>query len=247
MRFEILGPLQVVDEAGVVRLVTAPRQRVLLAALLLQMNQPVPVEKLAEMVWDGAPPARAVATMRAYVMRLRHALGPDAAERVITRNPGYLIQLDTSELDVQRFETLCQNAGAAIRARAWTETSATARRALCLWRGAPLVDIPAQTLRDQWVPRLEQLRLQTIERRIEADLHLGCHDQLVPDLRDLTDRHPLREHFHTQLMQALVGCGQRAEALVAYRQARQVLVDELGIEPGPELRRLQEQILAGDA
>ena len=117
MRFEILGPLQVVDEAGGLRLVAASRQRMLLAALLLHANQPVPVEELADAVWDGAPPAKAVATVRAYVMRLRHTLGPEAAGRIITRDHGYLIRLDTSELDLLRFEALCRQAGAAIEWR----------------------------------------------------------------------------------------------------------------------------------
>jgi DNA-binding SARP family transcriptional activator len=246
VRFEILGSLQIVDEVGAVRLVAAPRQRALLATLLLRANHPVPVEELTEMVWDGAPPARAVATLRTYVMRVRRTLGPGAAERIVTRDPGYLVQLDTSELDVLLFEELCQDAGTAVRASAWAEASASATQALCLWRDTPLIDIPSQALRDQWVPRLEQLRLQTVERRIDAELNLGRHDQLVSDLRDLTGRYPLYENFHTQLMLALVGCGQRGEALAAYRQARQVLVDELGIEPGPELRRLQAQILTGD-
>ena len=246
MRFEILGPLQVVDEAGGLRPVAASRQRVLLAALLLRANQPVPVEELAELVWDGAPPAKAVATVRTYVMRLRHALGPEGAARIITRDPGYLIRLETSELDVLQFEALCQQAGAASRARAWEEVSTRATQALQLWRGTPLVDVSCKALRDTRVPHLEQFRVQALEWRIEADLHRGRHEQLIPQLQALVVEHPLREHFHAQLMLALARCGRQAEALAAYQNARRVLIGELGIEPGPELRGLQGRILAGD-
>jgi DNA-binding SARP family transcriptional activator len=246
MRFEILGPLQVVDEAGGLRLVAASRQRVLLAALLLHANQPVPVEELADAVWDGAPPAKAVATVRAYVMRLRHTLGPEVASRIITRDHGYLIRLDTSELDLLRFEALCRQAGAAIRARAWEEVPACVSRALELWRGMPLVDVYSQLLRDSRVPHLMQLRVQALEWRIEAELHRARHEYLIPQLQALVVEHPLRERFHAQLMLALARGGRRAEAMAAYQNARRVLVGELGIEPGPELRGLQERILAGD-
>ena len=102
-----------------------------------------------------------------------------------------------------------------------------------MWRGAPLADIPSQLLRDQWVPHLDQLHVQALDWRVEGDLDDGRHEQLVPELRDLTARHPLREHFHAQLMLALYRCGRQAEALEAYQRARRVLVDELGIEPGP--------------
>jgi DNA-binding SARP family transcriptional activator/Tfp pilus assembly protein PilF len=249
MRFEILGPMQVVDETGGLRLIAAPRQRVLLAALLLRANQPVPVEELADLVWDGAPAAKAPATVRTYVMRLRRALGPEGVARIVTRDPGYLIRLETAELDVLRFEALCRQAGAAIRAGRWEEGSAAASRALAVWRGLPLLDVTCQALRDTWVPQLERLRVQALEWRAEADLHRDHRDHqehLVPQLQALVAEHPLRERFHAQLMLALARGGRQAEALAAYRSARRVLVGELGIEPGPELRDLQERILAGD-
>ncbi len=119
--------------------------------------------------------------------------------------------------------------------------------ALGLWRGTPLADVSSRALRDAWVPHLEQVRVQALEWRIEADLHEGRHERLIPELRELTGHHPLRERFHAQLMLALAGAGRQAEALAAYQEARRVLVGELGIEPGPELRELHERILAGDA
>ena len=246
MWFALLGPLAVTDGTGRGVVLAGPRQRVLLAALLLHPNVPVPAEALAEMVWDGSPPPAAVATLRSYVRRLRQTLGPEAAARVVARDPGYLIKVGHPELDVLEFEALCQDVRAALRAGQWAGASAAAVRASRLWRAAPLLDVPAQVLRDEFVPRLELLRLQVLEDRFEAGLQLGQHQELVPQLLDLTARHPLRERFHAQLMLALAGAGRQAEALDAYQKARLVLADELGTEPGPELRGLHQQLLAGD-
>ena len=248
MRFEILGPLRVatgdvkepVPVAGV-------RLRVLLAALLWRANKPVPVDELTEIVWDGAPPAGESAAMRTLILRLRRLLGDQAGGRVITCNSGYLIGLDDDELDALRFEALCRQAGASARDSAWGEVAGHAAWALALWRGAPLVDVPCQALRDAWVPHLEQVHLQALEWRIEADLHLGRHDQVVSELRDLSAAHPFRERFHAQLMLALARGGRQAEALEVYQGVRRVLIGQLGIEPGPELQGLQERVLVGDA
>jgi DNA-binding SARP family transcriptional activator len=223
-----------------------PRLRVLLAALLLQANTPVSAHALAEAVWGGQLPPAAIQTLRSYVRRLRQALGPQAGALIQARDPGYLIRLEDAELDVLEFGTLCREAAAALPTGAWSRASDAAGRALELWRGAPLLDVPSQLLHEEIVPRLEQLRVQAIEDRAEAELHLGRQEQLVPELRDLTVQHPLRERFHAQLMLALCRCGRQAEALECYRGARRVLVQELGIEPGPELRRLHERVLAGD-
>jgi DNA-binding SARP family transcriptional activator len=242
VRFGVLGPLVVAGGTGV----RGGRQRVLLAALLLSANMPVSCDALAEVVWDGSPPAGAAVTLRSHVRRLRRALGPQDGTRIAARAPGYLICLQEPELDVLRFEALCAAAAAARQAGRWAEVPAAAAQAAGLWRGDPLLDVPSQLLHDEFVPRLEQLRLQVAEDQIEAALRLGQHDRLVPQLRDLTARQPLRERFHGQLMQALAGAGRQAEALEAYRQARQVLAGELGVEPGPELQLLHRKILAGD-
>jgi DNA-binding SARP family transcriptional activator/tetratricopeptide (TPR) repeat protein len=247
VRFALLGTLMLADSAGEAVAVSGARQRVLLATLLLSANVPVSSDVLAEAVWDGSPPPGAATTLRSHVRRLRGALGPEAGGRVRTCDPGYLISVQEPELDVLRFGTLCRNASAARRAVRWQEASSAAARALQLWRGAPLLDVSSQALRDQFVPGLEQMRLQALEDRIEADLRLGGHDRLVPELRELTSQHRMREQFHAQLMEALARAGRRAEALGAYRQARQVLVDELGIEPGPHLQLLHQQILEGAA
>jgi DNA-binding SARP family transcriptional activator len=245
--FGLLGPLVVGDDNGDERILAAVRLRVLLAALLLGANHPVPSGELADAVWDGRPPPGHLATLRSYVMRLRQALGSEFAPRLVTRQPGYLIRLDGSELDVLAFEALHHRSAAALRVGSWAEASDAASRALTLWRATPLLDVPSQVLHAGWLPRLEQLRAQLDEWHIEAELQLGHHQQLVPELRDLTERYPLRENMHLALMRALARSGQRAQALQAYQQARRILVDELGIEPGAELRALQQRILDGDS
>ena len=246
MRFALLGPLVVADGEGNPAALAGPRLRVLLAALLLHANVPVPAGELAEMVWDGTPPAGAAATLRSYAARLRRALGDDPA-RIVARHPGYLIRAGRHELDVLQFEALCADARAALRAGQWTDASAAAARALGLWRAAPLLDIPSEALRGEFVPRLERLRLQALEDGFDAGLRLGRYQELAPQLLEATARYPLQERFHAQLMLALAAAGRRAQALDAYQQARRALIDELGIEPGPELRAIHQQILAADA
>ena len=233
------------DGAGEQVAVAGPRLRVLLAALLLHANIPVPASELVELVWDGSPPPGAIATLRSYVRRLRAAVDPGTA-RITTSGPGYVIRVEQDELDVLEFEALCRDTRAALRACAWPDASAAATRALGLWRAAPLLDVPAEALRGEFVPRLERLRLQVLEDHFDAGLRLEQCQELIPQLLEMTARYPLQERFHAQLMLALAGTGQRAQALSAYQQARQVLISELGIEPGPDLRDIHQQILAGD-
>jgi DNA-binding SARP family transcriptional activator/tetratricopeptide (TPR) repeat protein len=246
VRFALLGTLTVADGGEAAVVVPGRRQRALLACLLLSANMPVSVDALAEAVWDGSPPSGAAITLRSHIRRLRQSLGSRAGERITTCDPGYLISVQEPEFDVLCFEAACRDAGAARRAARWPEASAAAARALGLWRGTPLLDVPSQVLHDRFVPGLEGRRLQVLEDRTEADLRLGHHDRLIPQLRDLTAEHPMRERFHAQLMEALARAGRQAEALEAYRQARQALVAELGIEPGPHLQLLHQQILDGD-
>jgi DNA-binding SARP family transcriptional activator len=245
MRFSLLGPLAVADTAGDPVSIPGPRLRVLLAVLLLHANTPVSAGELVEMVWDGSPPSGAVVTLRSYVRRLRCAVDPGAV-RIGTSAPGYVIRVEQAELDILEFESLCRGARVALRAGEWANASAAAARALGLWRASPLMDLP-EALRGEFAPRLERLRLQALEDRFDAGLRLGHHQELIPQLQDITARHPLQEHFHAQLMLALATTGRRAQALHAYQQVRSLLVDELGIEPGQELRDVQQLVLAGDA
>jgi tetratricopeptide (TPR) repeat protein len=184
--------------------------------------------------------------VRSVVMRLRRGLGPGLADRIHVHAPGYLIQVSEAELDTLQFEAFCRQADLAGRAGRWDEAARAAAAALALWRGEPLLDMSAGALREEVTPRFEQLRLQALEDGARAELQLGGHEHLIPRLRDLTAQHPLREPFHVQLMMALARAGRRSEALSAYQHARRVLRDELGIDPGPELRRLHEGVLAGD-
>ena len=246
MRFSLLGPLVVTDsDAGPIA-IAGPRLRVLLAALLLHANIPVPADQLAEMVWDGSPPSAAVVTLRSYVKRLRRAVDSGAA-RIAASAPGYVIRVEQAELDILEFEALCRDTRTALRAGECADASAAATRALGLWRAAPLLDVSSEALRGEFVPRLERLRLQVLKDNFDAGLRLGRHQELIPQLLQVTAQHPLQERFHAQLMLALAGTGQRAQALHAYQQARRVLVDELGVEPGQDLSDIHRQILAGAA
>jgi DNA-binding SARP family transcriptional activator len=242
MRLGLLGPL-VIHHGGAPIAVPAARQRTLLAVLLVNANHVVSADELADIVWDGTPPATARVTVRGYVRRLRLLLGPAMGARIITRATGYTGEFDAAELDLLRFDELYTGGGAALRAGSWPQCSEALGAALRLWRDKPLCDVPCPRLQREEVPRLDQMRLQAIEWRTEAELHLGRHDVLIPELRNLVAEQPLRERFHAQLMTALSRSGRQAEALAAYQQARQVLVEELGIEPGPELRELHQRVL----
>jgi DNA-binding SARP family transcriptional activator/tetratricopeptide (TPR) repeat protein len=245
MWFAILGPLLVHDGNAVVG-VPAARQRALLAILLMRAGSVVPADALAELVWDGTPPTGHATTLRSHVMRLRRLLGPGPGGRVVTRYPGYLVDAGEEEVDLLRFASLCREGGTAVRAGAWERASGMLSEALGLWRGEPLADIPSELLRREEVPRLEQLRLQALEWRIDAGLHMGRHAELIPELHSMSAQHPLRERFHAQLMLALVRCGRQAEALEEYQRTRSKLVEELGSEPGTELREMHQRILTGD-
>src|SRR5205823_4521609 len=218
----------------------------LLAALLLNAGRPVSLDELAEALWGPDPPPSARVTIQNYVMRLRKALGDTGTSRIGTLPSGYAIQADASELDVARFEDLLCAARAAARERRWRDAADQARSAVSLWRGDPLADVGSELLADREVPRLAEMRLQALETRIDADLHLGCHADVITELRRLVARDPLRERLHAQLMLALYRDGRQAEALAAYQRARQVLVEELGAEPGTGLRDMHQQVLTGD-
>jgi DNA-binding SARP family transcriptional activator/tetratricopeptide (TPR) repeat protein len=238
MDYRILGPLEVVGEGTPVALRGA-KQRALLAILLLHANTVVPVERLIAELWDEQPPETASNTLQVYVSQLRKALGGAALE---TRSPGYELHVEPEELDLTRFTRLLAQAGGEPPAAA----AATLRRALALWRGPALADLAFEPFARSEIARLEDMRLAALEDRIEADLALGRHGDVVGELEALTVEHPLRERFRAQLMLALYRSGRQAEALAAYQRTRTTLVDELGIEPGPELQRLEKAVLRQD-
>jgi DNA-binding SARP family transcriptional activator len=235
----MLGPLTV--RCGEKSL-TVPRgkQRVLLAALLLEANRIVPISALSDAMWGSAPPPSAEMTIRNYVKRLRQALQPAGPGRITTHPRGYSIQVEQSELDLARFDDLLTRALEAERAGAWHDSYTYAAAALLLWRGTPFTDVASELLEQQELPRLAELRLRAQETRIEAELHLGVHAELIPWLQRLTSEHPLRERVHGQLMLALYRSDRSAEALAVYQGARR------GTEPGNGLRELHRQMLVGD-
>jgi DNA-binding SARP family transcriptional activator len=243
-RFCLLGPLLVRRGDAVVG-VPAAKHRVLLAALLLHAGRPVGIDELTEVLWGPAPPVTARVSLQNYVMRLRRILADDGPPRIVTQPGGYLINVGPGELDITRFEAALAAGRAAARAGAWEDAAAALADGLALWRGEPLAAVPSDLLLAREVPRLAELRLQALEARIDAELHLGRPAEVIVELRGLVAAEPLRERLHALLMTALVRDGQQAGALAAYQAARRVLVDELGAEPGPELQRLQQQVLAG--
>jgi DNA-binding SARP family transcriptional activator len=244
MQFCLLGPLLVRRGDAVVP-VPAAKHRVLLAALLLHAGRPVGIDELTEILWGPAPPVTARVSLQNYVMRLRRILADDGPPRIVTQPGGYLINVGPGELDITRFEAALAAGRAAARAGAWEDAAAVLADGLALWRGEPLAAVPSDLLLAREVPRLAELRLQALEARIDAELHLGRPAEVIVELRGLVAAEPLRERLHALLMTALVRDGQQAGALAAYQAARRVLVDELGAEPGPELQRLQQQVLAG--
>jgi DNA-binding SARP family transcriptional activator len=245
MEFGLLGSLVIRCEGEPVK-VPRGKQRTLLAALLLAASRVVPVDDLAGLLWGQEPTASARVTLQNYVKRLRQALGEGGRDRVRTHPGGYSISVGDGELDVSRFWELADSARAAARNGSWDEAERQAGAALSLWRGEPLADVESEVLGTREVPRLAELRLQALEARLDAQLHLGWHAKAVPALQRLVREHPLREHPHAMLMLALYRCERQAEALAAYQAARRVLVRELGVEPGAELRGLHQRILAAD-
>jgi DNA-binding SARP family transcriptional activator/tetratricopeptide (TPR) repeat protein len=244
MEFCLLGPLTV-RCGGTALAVPRGRQRAVLAALLLRANHVAAVDELAEALWGADLPPSARVSAQNYVMRLRSTLGP-AGSRIATHPHGYLIRVEDGELDVARFEALLGEARAAARECRWPQAAGSAAAALALWRGEPLADAGSDVLALREGPRLAELRLQAAETRIDAELHLGRPGDVVGELRQLAGAQPLRERLHALLMLALYRDSRQAEALAAYRQARQLLVEELGTEPGPELQQLHRQILDAD-
>jgi predicted ATPase/DNA-binding SARP family transcriptional activator len=238
MDFRILGPLEAVSEGRVVVL-DAAKPRALLAILLLHAGEPVSSDRLIEDLWTGRPPATAAKVLQTYVSRLRRALGNDV---IVTGPAGYELRVEPGGLDLHHFERLVIKARGAEPKAAAEEL----RAALTLWRGPPLVDFAYEPWAQAEIGRLAELHLSALQDRIDADLALGCDGELVGELACLVAEHPLSERLRGQLMLALYRSGRQAEALAAYRAARETLVETVGIEPGAELRRLERAILDQD-
>jgi WD40 repeat protein/DNA-binding SARP family transcriptional activator/tRNA A-37 threonylcarbamoyl transferase component Bud32 len=241
VRFAVLGPLEVAGEDGPIPL-GGPKQRIVLAHLVLAAGQVVSVEHLIDALWGEDLPEDPKSALRVYVSRIRSSLDLDSIE---ARAPGYLLRADRDEVDALRFEDLLDEA----RSNGH-ESRATDRilgEALALWRGPAFADLASEPSLAGQIARLEELRLQAIEEKISAELDLGHHSRVVVELETLTRTHPLRERLWGELMLALYRSDRQGEALAAFERARTILAEQLGIDPSRELRLLHESILRQDA
>jgi DNA-binding SARP family transcriptional activator/Tfp pilus assembly protein PilF len=244
--FGILGPLEV-RAGGTLVHIGGPRQRALLALLLCHANRVVSRDQLIDELLSDQPAESAERMLRVQVSRLRQALsGCDGQARVLTRSPGYQLRVEDGELDLQVFEQRVAAGRYELSHGDAGQAAVLLGEAQRLWRGRPLADLEFEPFARFEIQRLEALRLSVVEDRIEADLALGRHAALCPELEQLVAEHPLRERLRGQLMLALYRSGRQAEALGAYRAGRALLVAELAVEPGPVLRGLHEQVLAAD-
>ncbi|WP_329562993.1 tetratricopeptide repeat protein [Streptomyces uncialis] len=246
MRFRMLGPLEVTGPDRSVP-ITAERQRVLLALLLMEANRVVTAERLVDAVWGDSPPSTARGQIHICVSMVRANLAKAGLTDVIHTRPwGYVAEVADDDLDLHVFDRLALAGRAAAESGRHAEAVSVFAEALALWRGDIHVDSgAARTALQAPVARLNEQRLTVVDQWVDAQMALGLHQQLIEQLIELVMQNPLREHLRAQLMVALYRSGRQAEALEAYRGGRQVLIDELGIEPGEELRRVQEEILSG--
>src|SRR5215203_2838371 len=243
MRLSVLGHLEAsVDDRPVA--LGGAKQRAVVAMLGLEANRAVTADRLIEGLWGEQPPPSAATMVQNYVWRLRRALAGDGEAEIVTRGRGYELRIDRELVDVCRLERLVSEAARA--AEAGEPGSGAAREGLALFRGDPLADVADEPFAVAEIRRLEQLRLTAAELAIDADLAAGRHAELNGEIDALVAANPLRERLHRQRMLVLYRCGRQAEALEAYRQARRTLVEQIGVEPSPELRRLHEAILRQD-
>jgi DNA-binding SARP family transcriptional activator/Tfp pilus assembly protein PilF len=225
---------------------SAPKWRALAAALLADPGEVVSTGRLIGELWGDNPPHSARQLVSGYVLRLRRLIGDPEGRVLVTQSPGYRLAIARAEVDAGRFEELATEGRRALAGDHPGLAAGLCAEALGLWRGAALADVPRGPLAAAEAARLEELRLETTERQVEAELRCGRGAGLVPELRRLTVAYPLRERLWHQLMRALQGCGRPAEALAAYARAREVIADQLGADPGPDLQQLHRRLLAGE-
>jgi DNA-binding SARP family transcriptional activator len=243
IEFRVLGPLEVVDETRVLPL-GGLKQRGVLALLLLERNRVVSRDRLVDALWGDGPPASAANSVQVYVSKLRKLLGDETA--LLTEPPGYRLHVPPNTVDVDEFEQLLADGKSALCSGAYQEAELGLARALALWRGPALGDLASESYAHPEIARLEALRLDALESRFDAMLALGREFEAVGELQALVGLHPLDERLRAHLMVALYRSGRHAEALETYRLFRQLLDEELGLEPNPELRRLEQAILRKD-
>jgi SARP family transcriptional regulator, regulator of embCAB operon len=253
MEIKVLGPLHASARGGSI-VPTAGKPRQVLALLALYPGQVMPVPTLMEEIWATDLPRSALTTLQTYILQLRRrissALGPEprhgSKDVLVTRHGGYMLQVPPESVDAHHYERLVAAGREAFSAGHDERAAQLFRQALALWHGPPLVDVRVGPILEIEVMRLEESRLETLERRIGADLRLGRHAALLTELTALTARHPLHEGLHSQAMVALYRAGRRAQALDLYRLLRERFIEELGLEPSAQLQRLHQAMLAAD-
>jgi DNA-binding SARP family transcriptional activator len=245
-RFRILGPVEAWTGGEWAR-ISAPKQRSVLAALLLRPGALVPTDALIDEVWPSGPPAKAANLVSVYVHHLRRLIGDSGAQVLVTRPPGYLVTLGPGDLDADRFAALAAGGRQALASGAPDRAVELLTEALGLWRGGALADVPATPLVAAEADRLRESQTEAMELRAEANLARGRYAEVVPEVRRLLADHQLREKLWLLMMRALCGAGRQAEALEVYEQARKTISEELGVDPGTELRQLHLQILSADS
>jgi DNA-binding SARP family transcriptional activator len=249
LRFNILGTLEFIYN-GRVCVPPAPKVRTVLALLLARPNRLVGIDSIIEELWGPQPPKSAVTTTQTYIYHLRRKFEfeagiADSAAMLSTNPPGYVLRVDDGQLDAVTFEQLTAQGRVLLDEGRAAEAARRLREALALWRGPALANTTAGRLIEAYVTHLEETRIRALEMRVQADIALGRHRELIPELRSLVAAYPLNEWFHGQLIDALHRAGRRGEALRAYQQVRQILNEELGLEPSGELQRLQHDVLTG--
>ena len=242
MEFRILGPVEAIEHGRSLPL-GAHKQRALLTLLLLHNGEVVSAERLIDELWSGEPPQAAAKSLQVYVSQLRKALGNGVLE---TRGRGYVLEVAPEQLDAQRFERLLERGRELLAAGDPQAATTTLHDALGLWRGPPLDDVAYEGFAQPEIARLEELRQAALEERADAELALGRHAELLPELESLVRQYPLRERLRAQLMQSLYRSGRQTEALAAYEEGRRALDEEFGLEPSRELQDLQRAILEQD-
>ncbi|MCX4970542.1 AfsR/SARP family transcriptional regulator [Streptomyces sp. NBC_00654] len=253
MEIKVLGPLGA-EERGISVVPSAAKPRQILALLALQAGRVVTVSTLMEEIWGEAVPRSAATTLQTYILQLRRKItaafpdrpGRGAKDVLVTRHGGYLLDISPGQVDAEEYARYASAGRAALDAHDDHAASELLSTALGMWRGPALVDVRVGRVLELEVLRIDQDRLAVLERRIGADLRLGRHSELVPELTVLTARYPMHENFCALLMLAAYRSGNAWRALQAFQQLRSTLVEELGLEPSPRLRRLHQSVLTGD-
>ncbi|MEU3354780.1 AfsR/SARP family transcriptional regulator [Streptomyces sp. NPDC037389] len=249
MRFRLIGPFEIVTEDGKVRRAGTPKVSQTLALLLIRANEIVTTESLIRELWQGDAPRSALNTVQTYIHHARKLLAqegrPAGCDPLLTLRPGgYTMRVDPEAVDIKVFEGLVAQARDDVRACRHESAEAALDRALDIWRGPLLVNVPTGDVLSSRIARLEEIRVRALELRIEVWAALGRQRDAIAELRVLVHDYPLNESFHGQLIAALHQAGRRAEALQAYRQMHRILWDELGLDPSWEIQRLHQEMLA---